>query len=268
MDYRIKGETLSDMANAIRSKTGGADPLKPSEMPAAIENVYDAGQQSEWNTFWDAYQKNGTRSNYQMAFAYGWTNDSFKPKYDIVATGGATSIFQYIGFEGDMAQRFEDCGVRLDLSKATSAHSVFNSATAITRVPEINITGAGTAATGVFAYCGKLVTIEKFVVAETNIFTSTFINCFKLVNLTIEGVIAASIDLKSCPLSKDSILSVFNALSTGVTGQTATFKKTAVDAAFETSEGANDGSTSAEWISMVDKESPTAIRPNWTIALA
>ena len=216
------------------------------------QKVFDAGKKSEWDTFWDAYQQNGTRANYQMAFSYGWNNNSLKPKYDIIPTSGATSIFQQNGFEGDFAQRLEDCGVKLDLSKANSAHSVFNSASKITRVPEINITGAGASATGVFAYCGKLVTIDKFIVAETNVFTSSFINCSQLVNLTVEGVVAASIDLKWSPLSKDSILSVFSALSDSCTGQTATFKKTAKEAAF----------TDTEW------ESLKSTKSNWTIALA
>lgn len=260
MVYKINKETLSAIADKIRKKTNSTAKMLPGEFPAAIEEVYRAGYNkgksdvgdNYYDTLWDAYQQNGARTNYQMAFAYGWNSDAFRPKYDIKPTGGATSIFQYFGFEGDLAQRLEDCGVQLDLSKATSAHSVFNSATKITRVPEINITSAGTACTGVFAYCGQLVTVDKFVVAETNVFTSTFINCFRLVNLTIEGIIAASIDLQKSPLSKDSILSVFNALSDTVTGQTTTFNKDAVNAVFNTE----------EWDAMVKTKT------NWTIALA
>ena len=52
------------------------------------------------------------------------------------------------------------------------------------------------------------------------------------------------------------------ALSTTTTGLTVTFSKTAVDKAFETAEGANDGSTSPEWLALV------ATRPNWGIGLA
>ena len=216
------------------------------------QKVFDAGKKSERDTFWDAYQQNGTRVNYSYAFSYGWSTDSFKPKYDITPTGTATSMFQAMKFAGDLSQRFEDCGVTLDLSKVTSLHSLFNSASQITRVPEINITGAGAACSGTFAYCGKLVTVDKFVVTETSVFTSSFINCRSLVNLTMDGVIGASIDLSPCPLSKDSVLSVFNALSTTKTGQTATFNKTAKEAAF----------TDAEW------ESLKATKTNWTIALA
>ena len=241
------------------------------EIAENVPKVYNAGyekgkaENDYYNTFWDALQDNGNRKNYQMAFAYGWNNKSFKPKYDITATVSATSLFQQCDIVGDLAQIFEDCGVVLDLAQAANAHSVYNSAARLTRVPETNITGAGAAATGVFAYCGQLKTIDKFVVNETNVFTSSFINCRSLASLTIEGTIASSIDLKSSPLTQPSLLSVTGALSETVTGQTCTLNKAAVNAAFETSPGANDGSASPAWLAITDRE--TGTRRNWAFAL-
>ena len=51
-------------------------------------------------------------------------------------------------------------------------------------------------------------------------------------------------------------------LTDTASGKTITFSKTAVNKAFETSAGANDGSTSAEWLALV------GTKPNWTISLA
>lgn len=217
------------------------------------QKVYDAGKQSEYDRFWDAYQQNGQRKDYAGAFSGdGWNNDWFKPKYNMIVQGRATGMFQYSLFEGDLAKHLEDLGVRLDTTKATAMHSFMTSAPKITRCPEINTTSAGAAMSSLFSYCSALVTIDKMVVNAKNTFASTFQSCFALANLTIEGEVAASIDLKSCPLSKDSILSVFNALSTTKTGQTATFQKAAVNAAF----------TNEEWDALV------ATKKNWTIALA
>jgi hypothetical protein len=70
-------------------------------------------------------------------------------------------------------------------------------------------------------------------------------------------------DHKSCTkLTKASITSAINGLNDSVTGKTVSFRLVAVNKAFETSEGANDGSTSAEWQSLV------GTKPNWTISLA
>lgn len=62
-------------------------------------------------------------------------------------------------------------------------------------------------------------------------------------------------------LTADSIKSIVEGLSDTATGQTLTLSKTAVNKAFETSEGANDGSTSAEWLALI------ATKSNWTISL-
>lgn len=44
MDYKIKGETLTEIADAIRDKTGSTEAIKPEEMANGVENVYEAGK--------------------------------------------------------------------------------------------------------------------------------------------------------------------------------------------------------------------------------
>lgn len=62
-------------------------------------------------------------------------------------------------------------------------------------------------------------------------------------------------------LTKASFKSIIAGLADDVSGQTVELSKTAVNNAFETSEGAADGSSSAEWAALI------ATKPNWTIAL-
>jgi hypothetical protein len=100
-----------------------------------------------------------------------------------------------------------------------------------------------------------------------------FASCGALKTITeVEGTIGTSIVLGSCPLDKGTILRVYDALSTTTTGKTVTFKKTAVDAAFETSKGAKDGSTSPEWLALkatrqtVDENGDVV--SGWNIGLA
>ncbi len=78
----------------------------------------------------------------------------------------------------------------------------------------------------------------------------------------VPNTIGISLDFYWCyNLSKASLTSAVNGLSSTAEGLTVSFSTTAVNKAFETSEGANDGSTSAEWTALANTKT------NWTIAL-
>ena len=44
MDYRIKGETLTEIADVIRDKTGSVESIKPEEMASGVEDAYETGK--------------------------------------------------------------------------------------------------------------------------------------------------------------------------------------------------------------------------------
>ena len=195
---------------------------------------YNTGKQNEYDTFWDAFQENGNRRNYRNAFCF-WKPEYYKPKYPIIGTGMAMACF--------WESTLEAIGV-LDFSEVTSLNTAFYR----------NL---------------YLKTIEKLIISEkcTN-FENSFTSCNELENITIEGTISANINFRySSKLSKASIKSIINALSTTAEGLSVTFSKTAVNKAFETSEGLADGSTSAEWIALAGDENTEGIRPNWNISL-
>ena len=97
--------------------------------------------------------------------------------------------------------------------------------------------------------------------SATNI-TGAFQGMYDLQEIRFKGTIGLSLlfDL-AIGLSYESIVSIMSCLSPSVTGKTLTLTTEAVDAAFETSEGAADGSTSAKWLALV------AAHSNWTISL-
>ncbi|MBE6739702.1 MAG: hypothetical protein E7565_05230, partial [Ruminococcaceae bacterium] len=76
-------ENIRAIAEKIREKTGGNSAYKTADMPGAIEDVFEAGKSqgggdSYYDTFWDNYQQNGNRTNYENAFAgYGWNAETF-----------------------------------------------------------------------------------------------------------------------------------------------------------------------------------------------
>ena len=94
--------------------------------------------------------------------------------------------------------------------------------------------------------------------------SNAFSNMTNLQNIVIEGAIGQNgVNLSaSTLLSKESITSFVNALLETASGKTITFSLNAVNKAFETSAGAADGSTSAEWGTLI------AGKSNWTISLA
>ena len=90
-----------------------------------------------------------------------------------------------------------------------------------------------------------------------------FQNLKALEDLTVTGVIGGDgFNVQwSTLLSKASITSIINALSSTTTGLTVTLSLAAVNKAFETSTGANNGSTSTAWTTLI------ATKTNWTISL-
>ena len=195
--------------------------------------AFEAGRKAEYDAFWDTYQNYGEPTHYYYAFnRTKWTDENYNPKYPIVC---------------------------MDLIEA--GRCIFDTNTVITDT-KVPITVLGSSANRMFGTANALVTVRELNVHEGVVFSDTFAGCFNLENLTITGTVGQSINLRySHRLTKTSIISVMTALSINVTGQSATFSSIAVNKAFETSEGANDGTTSAEWSILV------ATKPNWTISL-
>lgn len=224
-------DDYKDMAEKIREKTQTNDSIKSGDVPQKIESVFEAGKEAEHVRVWNEFQQNGTRTNYPYGFCGSyWNDETYDPVYPILCTNSATYFFAY------------------------------NTQCTTTKVP---ITIDTENAQYVFYNCSRLKTIPLLTVTEKTAFTGWFISTNNLENLNIQGTIAKSgFDVKNCQkLSRESIVKIINILSESTSGLTVTLSKIAVNKAFETSNGANDGSTSAEWLQLKQ------IKPNWTIYL-
>jgi hypothetical protein len=218
----------------------------------------EQGKQAEWSAFWDIYQDYGNRTGYSI-YAGGfagpsWTDELFKPKYPIAPTD-AQMMFRMTGIT-DLTR--DD--IHLDFSKCKNMNYALAFSSTLIKLPTIDMSVANSC-TSTFA--DSKVTALSIIVSEATVFTTnTFNGCISLENLTITGVLACAIVLTACTkLNKASIESVMAAVSL-TAAITATFSKTAVNAAFETAPGKKDGSSSPEWLALV------ATRPNCTVALA
>ena len=210
------------------------------------------------NSFWKSYQDDGKRTDYSYAFrnAY-WTNENFNPIYKAKVTKA------YYTFTECKITDYEKLASYFDFSNCPNLNYTF-AHTSFTRLKELNFTSA-TTATSTFANSQKLHTIDKIVINSDGSFpfeNKTFQSCFGLVEIRFEGIIGTSFYIHNSPkLSKESIINIFEALSSSTSAQSVNLSKEAVNAAFQTSTGLNNGTSSDEWQMLI------ATKPNWTVNL-
>lgn len=194
-----------------------------NNVPLVHEAGIEAGRQAEYDAFWDAYQNNGTRTNYFGAFSgNGWrtSTGTFKPKYDIVPVV-ARNMFYSLDWAQLDKFNLAECGVKIDFSKCTNLYSTFSASGIDVNIP-IDCSSC-TDLNSTFAYSGPFA-IRKLIVHENLTYSSAFASNNNLLVLNIEGTIGKTINLGACSkLNLESAISVISHLKnlTG-TGTTAT----------------------------------------------
>jgi hypothetical protein len=218
-DILLGGKTYPGI-NRVRLDTPEGDTVDFTP----YEETFAAGQKSEYDRFWDEYQKTG---NYIGAFAgYGWNANTIKPKKDIKPTN-ALSMFFYNQMGGDLVAFFENLGIALDFSINKNANNLFQYSK-FTRVGKI-YSDADTWYT-TFGGCKQLVTIDEFGRYDDGEIrgglASAFTDCTALVNIKVKGIIAGNASFKWSPMLSDaSVQSIIDHLKdlTGAATQTLTF---------------------------------------------
>ena len=214
------------------------DNIVSGDLADKIDDVYSAGKEAggggiDYDLFWDTFQQNGERINYQNAFSVVWNDEIYNPKYPINCTGAGAYL----------------------------ATSLFASSTITnTKVPVII---SGTRADAVFQECVDLKRIPSLTLKNIVRFSTTFRNCKALEEMNVYGNIdVGGLDVSaSTKLNKASWGSIINALSGDTSGLSMTGSLASVKKAFETVEGANDGDTSTEWLNL------KATKSNWGVSL-
>ena len=250
---------LRDIAGFIRKRKGTTDEIKPVDMAEELESIptfedgIEQGKQAEYDRFWDAYQENGNRTDYRFAFAgFGWTEETILPKYPIIPTGASGSLFQAASIV-DLKKHMDDNNIVIDLSKANNIEHLFRGSQ-VSTYGVLDVRGANNLNYALYA-ATTLTSVDKIIINDngSQTFTDFCNNSPLLVTIIFEGVIGKSgLNLKSSTkLSKASIESIINCLSTTTSGLSITLSKTAVNNAFSTE----------EWTALEQT------RPNWTISL-
>ena len=227
-------DKLTAIAREIRNCSNLKGSLTLSDMEMGISEVYDTGvanglkrgkelgAEAAQTAFWEAVPE--VTQKYLFA-GPAWNTDTFYPIKSFSFYGDyADYMFAHHNIASspyDLAQRLEACGVRLDFSGITCANSVFYKCN-LTGLPLLDFAGC-TKLTGTFAFSQNLRTITALLLGEDCVFDKTFQKCTALENLTVFGTIGQNgLDVSDCPLTQQSLLSILNALKSGVSGLTVT----------------------------------------------
>lgn len=212
-------DDYKNVCDKVREKLGTEDLIKSGEMPERIEAVYDegqiAGQKAEYDKFWDVYQENGERKNYQNAFwGGGWNDETFKPKYDILLN--ATSK------EYHNTQTFERSGIT-DISGVrfiSSGAEWFNGTFRYAKITNLDLDVSSCVSMLMAFYAMEdLKSLSLHNLRADCIFDRTITFCYALENLSITGTIGtgsggnSSINLQhSTKLTKESLMNIIECL--------------------------------------------------------
>ena len=272
-----------DIAEKIRERSETSKQYKPSEMAEGIDLAcaktyengyteghtfgisegYDIGSKNEYDRFWNEFQDYGNRTDYGWSFRC-WGGDYIRPKYKIQTfTFRSDSMFQLSRVKKIEAAYFDFSGINSlpNNSPNGATYCMFNASKRLEEIEDLNIPAGNYHST--WHNCTALKKIAVVRISADNTFTNAFNNCTALEEVTFSGTLAKNgLNLQYSPkLNRASIESVINVLSTSTSGLKVTLSKAAVNKAFETAVGANDGVGSAEWTALI------ATKSNWTISL-
>jgi hypothetical protein len=227
---------------------------------AGYDEGFAAGKQAEYDAFWDDFQDHGNRIDYARALAgAGWTQEILENiKYPVTFIAEKYSyqcmtkgIFSYLNYGRKAPMDMTNILSKFDFSNCQRASETFANA----YVKNITLDLSNCDSLDRIFTCsdagGKTcenVTLK--VSAKCTKYPQTFYYCSGLTELRfMEGsVIAANIEFaQSKNLTRASIESIVNALSTETRGLTVTFSLEAVNKAFNT----DDVSLSLEWNELI-----------------
>ena len=217
------------------------------------EGGYDQGfaegRQAEYDRFWDTYQQNGERTDYQGAFAReGWTDENFAPKHDLICTN-CEGMFRYNGIV-DVKGILEKRNIKFDTSACIGVNSLFyTNSTRATALPAVDVSSVTGVINAPFYGQSKVTHLELLNIQEVATFQNVFNFCTALEELVVTGTIGTNFSVyASSKLNTESVQCIIDHLKdlTGQITQTLRFHATV---------GAK----------LTDEQKATITAKNWTL---
>ena len=255
----IDESTLDDIAHAIQKKEGSTDPIPTAEMAQRITELPSGGT---GNTV----AENATVLQMYSLNDLGQANSTLD-------LANVTSLFYFCCCTNkNQVERLNNTVEELTLNcsqKITQANNVLFFPTTLpdATLRKFNLNADFSGCANFSNFIQAFTALEEIggtpidMTAATNV-RYFFTGMTALREIRFQGIIGLSLDLSEAPvLSAASMENVISCLSGSASGLTLTLSAAAVNAAFETAEGAGDGSQSAAWAALI------ATKSNWTISL-
>ena len=226
---------LSNIADKLKSLLGITDKINAQDFAVKIDEVYKQGKKSQYDEFWDSYQHNGKRTDYESAFCgSGWNPENFKPKYPIVVGNGGNNarnlfyLFDDVNKTVSQVLDYRTIKDKIDLTQAVKTERTFYGA--FMNYIEVDLSNS-TSLVECFD-CGwrgcRTTDLTLTVSEKCTSFTGAFSWTTTLQNLifTEGSVIAVNIAFAQSPnLTHESLMSIINALK-DYSGTTSTYTLT------------------------------------------
>lgn len=236
-----------------------------TELKQDFDDVYEAGiaegEEQENLELWNMMTNNGKKGFYTYAFRY-WDWKVANPPVLIKPTGQFhTMMSECPNLETIVPDNFDFSATPDNQTAGTAAYyHTFSANPKLKAIPDMNMPPRGMYYT--FYNCTSLERIERVQIRENTQVDGAFARLPSLKYIRFDGTIGTTMNLNaSIVLDRGSIENIIGCLSSNVSGKTLHLHINAVNKAFETSGGANNGSTSTEWQALV------ASKPHWTITL-
>jgi hypothetical protein len=175
---------------------------------------YEVGQQEEYDKFWNAFQRNGLRTQYSYAYADMMLDNHMLTLKYTVKPETADYMFYMARASSPLTLKAD----KFDFSGCKSMRYAFADRNSISTFELVDLTGCTDSSSLNYAfydgYGGRIKEAINIKSNEKTYYSSnTFGYCSELVNLSIDGTIGKTINLSACTkLSLESAKNVLTAL--------------------------------------------------------
>ncbi len=216
------------------------------------QRIYDKGADDANIRFWNGFTDNRTRLTYTKAFQHMNFSGVTIPNGLVLSDRYliCPSMFQeYAGTTLPIG--IDMSNVNLDRSKnQTPSFRWFQGCELLKYIYDMNLPATGYYNLA-FAFCYELETIEMIRSNKASDFSDAFEECYKLKNITFDGIIGNDINFQYSPLTIESMKNIISHLANySGTENAATYTLTFTDACWEALEASgkpyDDGLTTDE----------------------
>lgn len=162
------------------------------------QKVYEKGVYDRDLKIWEMITNNGTRKEWERAFAYSNFTDYEFVKPVFVNNEATRAFYSYAG---------NNLPKNIDLSGVTGADRTFAWSKKVEEIYDMNMP-ALTNYNLTYSPCNELKRIEIVRTTENTVFTNTFSGLPKLEDITFDGTIGTNISFADCPLNIKSIKNI------------------------------------------------------------